>query len=237
MVTTPQETITKQPVDLIGATTAQTIDPATGQLTGTVAPTVTTGRTTGTADVTPTDPAQARVTTTATDVRAIQPQERFGTISQNAIINAQQQATEDLNVRNVQANSRHRTANCISFHESFTAGRACIRGANAEQSAQFLEGIEAATGAPSSAATVQGQLTGLMTQFEGGTPPPWASGAMRQATAIMAQRGLVASSMAGQAIVQVMMESALPIALQDAQTVAQFEAQNLSNRQQRAMLA
>ena len=32
------------------------------------------------------------------------------------------------------------------------------------------------------------------------------------------------------------MESALPIALQDAQTVAQFEAQNLSNRQQRAML-
>ena len=61
---------------------------------------------------------------------------------------------------------------------------------------------------------------------------------MRQATAIMAQeRYGKASSMAGQAIVQVMMESALPIALQDAQTVAQFEAQNLSNRQQRAMLA
>jgi hypothetical protein len=33
------------------------------------------------------------------------------------------------------------------------------------------------------------------------------------------------------------MESALPIALQDAQTVARFEEQNLSNRQQRAMLA
>ena len=59
---------------------------------------------------------------------------------------------------------------------------------------------------------------------------------MRQATAIMAQRGLAASSMAGQAIVQAAMESALPIALQDAQTVARFEEQNLSNRQQRAML-
>lgn len=237
VVTTPQETITKQPVDLIGATTAQTIDPATGQLTGTVAPTVTTGRTTGTADVTPTDPAQARVTTTATDVRAIQPQERFGTISQNAIINAQQQATEDLNVRNVQAAQGTGQQIVSPSMRALQQGELVSGAANAEQSAQFLEGIEAATGAPSSAATVQGQLTNLMTQFEGGTPPPWASGAMRQATAIMAQRGLAASSMAGQAIVQAAMESALPIALQDAQTVAQFEAQSLSNRQQRAMLA
>ena len=109
--------------------------------------------------------------------------------------------------------------------------------ANAEVAKTFLEGVEAATGAPSSQATVQGQLTSLMTQFEGGEPPPWASGAMRQATAVMAQRGLAASSMAGQAIVQAAMESALPIAMQDAKTVAQFEAQNLSNRQQRAMLA
>ena len=53
----------------------------------------------------------------------------------------------------------------------------------------------------------------------------------------MAQRGLGASSMAGQALVQAAMESALPIAQADAQTQAQFEAQNLSNKQQRAMLA
>ena len=237
VVTTPQDTITRQPVDLIGATTAQTIDPATGQLTGAVAPTVTTGRTTGTADVTPTGPAQAEVTTTATDVKAIQPQERFGTISQNAIINAQQQATEDLNVRNVQAAQGTGQQIISPSMRALQQGELVSGAANAEQSAQFLEGIEAATGAPSSAATVQGQLTNLMTQFEGGTPPPWASGAMRQATAIMAQRGLAASSMAGQAIVQAAMESALPIALQDAQTVAQFEAQSLSNRQQRAMLA
>jgi len=53
----------------------------------------------------------------------------------------------------------------------------------------------------------------------------------------MAARGLSASSIAGQAIVQAAMESAMPIAMADAQTVAKFESQNLSNRQQSAMLA
>ena len=96
--------------------------------------------------------------------------------------------------------------------------------------------FEAVTGAPSSDATVQGQLTGLMADFEGGKPPAWAAGAMRVATAAMAARGLAASSMAGQAIVQAAMESALPIALADAATVAAFEKQNLSNRQQVAIL-
>jgi hypothetical protein len=95
----------------------------------------------------------------------------------------------------------------------------------------------AATGVPSTEATVQGQLTGLLEQFEGGETPAWAAGAMRAATATLAARGLGASSMAGQAIVQAAMESALPIAQMDAQTRASFEAQNLSNRQQTAMFA
>ena len=236
-VTTPQDVITKQPVDQIVATTQQTIDPATGQLTGVITPTVTTGRTTGTADVTPTGPARTGIERTADAVQAVQPQERFGNISQDAIIKAQEQATQDLNIRDVQAAQGTGQQITSPAKRTLQQGELVSGAANAEQSAQFLEGIEAATGAPSSAATVQGQLTNLMTQFEGGTPPPWASGAMRQATAIMAQRGMAASSMAGQAIVQAAMESALPIALQDAQTVAQFEAQNLSNRQQRAMLA
>ena len=95
----------------------------------------------------------------------------------------------------------------------------------------------AATGVPSTEATVQGQLTGLLEQFEGGETPAWAAGAMRAATATLAARGLGASSMAGQAIVQAAMESALPIAMADAQTRASFEAQNLSNRQQAAVFA
>jgi hypothetical protein len=96
--------------------------------------------------------------------------------------------------------------------------------------------FEAVTGTPSTEATVQGQLTGLMEDFEGGETPAWAAGAMRAATQRMAARGLAASSMAGQAIVQAAMESAMPIAMADAQTMASFEAQNLSNRQAAAMM-
>ena len=109
--------------------------------------------------------------------------------------------------------------------------------ANAQQAANFTEAIEKQEATPSSQATVQGQLATLMQQFEGGQTPAWAAGAVRAATTTMIERGLGASSIAGQAIVQAAMESALPIAQIDAQTQAQFEAQNLSNRQQRAMLA
>jgi len=97
--------------------------------------------------------------------------------------------------------------------------------------------FEAATGQPSSNATVQGQLGQLMEDFEGTNPPPWAAGALRAAASKMAARGLSASSMAGQAAVQAAMEAAMPIANADAQTFARFESQNLSNRQQAAMFA
>ena len=97
--------------------------------------------------------------------------------------------------------------------------------------------FEAATGQPSSNATVQGQLGQLMEDFEGTDPPPWAAGALRKAAAMMASRGLSASSMAGQAAVQAAMEAAMPIANADAATFARFESQNLSNRQQAAMFA
>jgi hypothetical protein len=109
--------------------------------------------------------------------------------------------------------------------------------ADATKAAKFTEQIDAATATPSEKATVQGQLVGLMEQFDGTTPPAWAAGAVRLANQQMAARGLSASSMAGQAIMQAAMESALPIAQADAATQAQFEAQNLSNRQARAMLA
>ena len=95
----------------------------------------------------------------------------------------------------------------------------------------------AATANPSAQAMVQDQLSGLMTQFQGGATPAWAAGAMRAATSAMAARGLGSSSLAGQAVVQAAMESAMPIAMADAQTIAKFESQNLSNRQQSAMLA
>jgi len=102
---------------------------------------------------------------------------------------------------------------------------------------ELMANVQAAEATPSDMATVQGQMAQLLQQFDAKEPPAWAAGAMRKATATLAARGLGASSMAGQAIVQAAMESALPIAMQDAQTRASFEAQNLSNRQQVAMFA
>lgn len=67
-----------------------------------------------------------------------------------------------------------------------------------------------------------------MEDFEGGNTPAWAAGAMRAATAQMKARGLSSSSMAGMAIVQAAMESALPIAQMDAsnkQQMAMFKAE------------
>lgn len=70
-------------------------------------------------------------------------------------------------------------------------------------------------------ATVQGQLADLYEQFNGGQVPAWAAGAIRSANQAMAARGMGASSIAGQAIVQAAMESALPIAQADAAVNAQ----------------
>ena len=89
---------------------------------------------------------------------------------------------------------------------------------------------KAAIGEVEALATVEGQLSKLMKSFDDGSPA-WAAGAMRAANATMASRGLGASSMAGAAILQAAMESALPIAQQDAQTFANMGIRNLDNRQ------
>ena len=109
--------------------------------------------------------------------------------------------------------------------------------ANAQTASTYAEQIQAATATPSAQATVQGQLATLTANFDASNPPAWAAGTLRGIEAQMAARGLGASSMAGQALIQGALESALPIAQADAGIQAQFETQNLSNRQQRAMLA
>ena len=108
--------------------------------------------------------------------------------------------------------------------------------ADATKAAAFTEAIQAAEATPTKQATVAGQLEQLMADFEGGETPAWAAGSMRTAMATLSARGLGASSLAGQAVIQAAMEAALPIAQMDAATVAQFEMTNLSNRQQRQML-
>jgi hypothetical protein len=83
---------------------------------------------------------------------------------------------------------------------------------------------------PVEAATVSGELGKLMQDFEGGQTPSWAAGAMRAATAQMAARGLGASSMAGMAVVQAAMESALPIAQMDAGNKQQIALESARQR-------
>ncbi len=75
------------------------------------------------------------------------------------------------------------------------------------------------------AASVKDELTTLMDEFDDGQTPAWAAGSMRKAMQTLAARGLGASSLAGQAVIQAAMEAALPIAQIDA-----------SNKQEMAVL-
>ena len=79
--------------------------------------------------------------------------------------------------------------------------------------------------AKAKAASMRAELKDILGEFDDGKTPTWAAGAMRKANQALAARGLSASSMAGQAVIQAMMESAIPIAQIDA-----------SNKQQMAVL-
>ena len=168
-------------------------------------------------------------------IRATADQTQAAQLDKVAQINAAQQAASS--VADLKAAQGTEILMNNPVQRQVQSGELISGVANAQTAATFNEEIQAATADPSKQATVQGQLEGLLQQFEGGATPAWAAGSMRAATNAMIARGLGASSIAGQAIVQAAMESALPIAQMDAQVVAQFEQQNLSNRQQRAILA
>ena len=187
----------------------------------------------------PTKPGVATVapSTSAPAVKAVTEATKAqeGIVSEEAQVKAAQQ--NESAVSGMQAAQGAAVMMNNPVQREIQEGELISGAADAEKAAKFTEQIEAATATPSDKATVQGQLDSLMKDFEGGETPSWAAGALRNATAAMAARGLGASSIAGQALVQAAMESAIPIAQADAATMAQFESQNLSNRQQRAMLS
>jgi hypothetical protein len=217
---------------------SQDIAAGTGELTGSVSVPTATASTTQAQGITPTD---ANIMQAAQAAPAV-----------DSAMNATQAAQADPNNPNAQITAAQQTASSVGNLQAAQGNASLINNpvqrqiqqgelisgvANAQTASQFTEQIQAAQATPSQQATVQGQLNNLMQQFQGGNTPTWAAAAMRSVTSSMAARGLSASSLAGQAMVQAAMESALPIAQADAQTQAQFEGQNLSNRQQRAMLA
>jgi hypothetical protein len=216
----------------------QFINPATGQLTSTpVAPTY--GADTAQAG------APTQVTSTSMDAVQATPQVE-------SALQANQAAQADVSDPRAQVLAAQQTASSVSnlnaaqgtatlmdnpVQRKIQSGELIDGVADAQTAASFTEQVQAATATPSEKATVQGQLASLTANFDATNPPAWAAGALRGVQAVMQQRGLGASSIAGQALIQATLESALPIAQADAQVTAQFEAQNLSNRQQRAMLA
>lgn len=180
-------------------------------------------------------PADEQSTTSDIDATLTKTQAAQGEVAPEAVVTGEQQTDSSVSDLNAAQGTAILMDNPVQ--REIQQGELISGAADAAKAAKFTEEVQAAETTPTEKATVQGQLEGLMQQFEGGETPAWAAGAMRNATAQMAVRGLGASSMAGQAIIQAAMESALPVAMADAQTVASFEAQNLSNRQQRAMLA
>ena len=99
-----------------------------------------------------------------------------------------------------------------------------------------LAKAEAAQGVVTEDMTVQGQLAKLTKNFDAKNPPSWASSALRAVTAEMSARGLGSSSLAGAALINAALEKALPIASADAAIYQQMGIQNLSNKQQIAVL-
>ena len=227
----PVQYIQPQAADFIPVDAGQTLPAAPYAEAATVQtvqqaqlPTVTPASTTTAATVAP------QVATETAALTAAQ-----GTVAEQAQVTAAQQ--QESSVTGMQAAQGVATMVNAPAAREIEAGELISGVADAEKAAAFSEQIQAATATPTKQATVAGQLENLMTQFEGGNTPAWAAGSMRAAMANLSARGLGASSMAGQAVIQATMEAALPIAQMDAQTMAQFESQNLSNRQQRAMLS
>ena len=182
---------------------------------------------TSTATTATTAPA---VVTSLSDVNAAK-----GTIAENAKIAAAQQVGTSVSTLDAAQGTAVQVEGAPT--RTLEGGELVNPVADAAKAAAFTETITAAQADPSSRATVQGQLATLMTSFDEGSTPAWAAGAMRNVTAQMAARGVGSSSMAGQALIQAALESALPIATADAQTFASFEMTNLNNKQQRAMLS
>ena len=225
----------------IGYDASQDIAAGTGTVTGTVGvPTAITG----TAQAEQQQQTDANLMTAKTSSDEV-----------NAALNATNAAQSDPNDPRLQVQAAQQTQSSVGNLQAAQGNAILIdnpvqrqlqdgelisgTGVDAAKAAALTAQTQAAAAAanPSQQAMVQGQLGNLMQDFDGANPPAWAAGAMRAATAAMAARGLGSSSLAGQAVVQAAMESALPIAQADAQTIARFESQNLSNRQQSAMLA
>tara|TARA_B100001123_G_C15267809_1_gene1009103 strand:- start:144 stop:1853 length:1710 start_codon:yes stop_codon:yes gene_type:complete len=204
---------------------------STGKLVGTSTPVTAAQGTTPTQITSPTAPTPGTYAATAVYNQVTDANAALGALSQNAQINSpqgtvsSQALSQAATGQATQATTPVRTLSTQELVESAT-----LSDIGGYQSAS-----EQTMSTPQEA-TVQYQLTQLMSQFDNNQIPAFAAPAIKVANDAMLQRGLGASSMAGQAILKAAMEATTAIAVQDANMYAQFNMANLSNKQQTAIV-
>ena len=92
--------------------------------------------------------------------------------------------------------------------------------------------VQAAVAALPTEALVSSQIESLLGGMEDGNVPLWAKPAVDAVNAGMASRGLEVSTVGRDALFNAIIQSALPIANNNAQALQQRASQNLSNQQQ-----
>lgn len=226
--------------------------PATTDVTGAMRPAVTSAGTTQAPAAAIISPAEVKTVTaptpvqqagiTAATAQAAVQAELDKTKAVQGAVSAQGQATAAqmeptaTAVKNLQAAQGTAAQTVAPAERAIQAGE-MVSGSAVDQArvAGALEQNVAAQGVVTEDMTVSGQLNKLMTSFDAGAPPAWAASSMRSVTAQLAARGLGASSLAGQAIIQAALESAVPIAAADAKVFTEMGLTNLSNRQAMAI--
>ena len=100
----------------------------------------------------------------------------------------------------------------------------------------FKPNPEAAQALVDKDAMVQNQMSELLKGMESGNLPAWAEPAVAKVDAMLAARGLSRSSIGQADLTNAIIQAAMPMAQQNAQTVQQTHMANLGNQQQANML-
>ena len=204
----------------------QLVSPTSGQVTGQAAVPTSVAQTTTASGTTAGQAGQMQAALSAPSVQGAAAQGAQGALSAGAVAQAAQQSPQQLAQLGLQA-AQGQAAQVQGAPNpmQFTTGQQISGSAVDQSQVQQIFGQQ-----PLEASTVSGELDTLMQDFEGGKTPSWAAGAMRAANAAMAARGLGASSLAGMAVVQAAMESALPIAQMDAANKQQIAVESARQR-------
>ena len=167
-------------------------------------------------------------------MQQVQPEELLN--KQNYQLDPRSTFAPTQTVQNVQQATAQPKTGPANFQATQMFDQVQQQNIQAAQQADLRDFVTAQQEQVDTQSTVQGQLASLTAQFDGGEIPSWAAPSIRLAEQRLAARGMGASTMAGEAILNAAMEAATPIAAADAQTFAAFQQANLNNRQQAEVL-